>query len=138
MKHFETTILNRREEFVQVVDAVDKFARQHHLAADIVSDVQIALDEVLTNIVDYGYADEAKHEIRVCLRVVHGVLEITVEDDGVPFNPLESAEPDTSASLQERKIGGVGLHFVKNLMDEVGYDRVGDRNRLFLKKNLTA
>jgi serine/threonine-protein kinase RsbW len=132
----ETTIPNRREALRQVVDAVDKFADEHHLAAEIVGDVQVALDEVLTNIVDYGYTDDAEHEIRVCLRVSDGVLETTVEDDGVPFNPLESTRPDTSAPLQERRIGGVGLHFVKNLMDEVSYARVGDRNRIVLRKNL--
>jgi serine/threonine-protein kinase RsbW len=138
MNQTETTIRNRREEFARVVDTVDKFADEHHLAAEIVGDVQVALDEVLTNIVDYGYTDDADHEIRIHLRVGDRVLEAIVEDDGVPFNPLESATPDTSAPLQERRIGGVGLHFVKNLMDEVSYDRVGDRNRLVLKKYLTA
>ena len=51
---------------------------------------------------------------------------------------LESAAPDTSAPLRERRIGGVGLHFVKNLMSEVSYNRIGDRNRLVLRKKLTA
>lgn len=136
MNPLETTIHNRREEFVRVVDAVDKFASEHRLAADIVGDVQVALDEVLTNIVDYGYTDDAEHEIRVGLTVVDGVLEATIEDDGVPFNPLESAKPDTSAPVQERRIGGVGLHFVKSLMIEVNYERVGRYNRLVLKKKL--
>ena len=136
MNVVETTIRNRREALGQVVDTVDKFADEHRLAADIVADVQLALDEILTNIVNYGYTDDAEHEIRICLRVGDGILETTVEDDGVPFNPLESIKPDTSAPLQERRIGGVGLHFVKNLMDEVSYARVGDRNRVVLRKNL--
>lgn len=140
MKPVGTTIHNRHEEFERIVDAIDRFAIEHRLAADVVSDVQLALDEVLTNIVDYGYTDDAKHEIHVGLSIDEGegVLEATIEDDGVPFNPLETAPPDTSARLQARRIGGVGLHFVKNLMDEVSYDRVGDRNRLVLKKNLAV
>jgi serine/threonine-protein kinase RsbW len=138
MNVIETTIRNCRKEISRVVDAVDKFADVHHLAAEIVGDVQIALDEVLTNIVNYGYTDDAEHEIRISLRVGDGVLETTVEDDGVPFNPLESTKPNTSAPLHERRIGGVGLHFVKNLMDEVSYARVGDRNRVVLRKNLIA
>lgn len=138
MNQTEMTIRNRREEFTRVVSAVDRLAAEHHLAAEVVGDIQVALDEVLTNIVDYGYTDEAEHEIRVRLKVLDNMLEATVEDDGVPFNPLESAVPDTSSPLRERRIGGVGLHFVKNLMSEVSYDRVGGRNRLVLRKKLSA
>lgn len=138
MRRIETTIRNRRDEFACVVDAVDGFAAEHRLAPNTISDLQVALDEVLSNIVDHGYTDDAEHEIRVCLTVVDDVLEATVEDDGMPFNPLESAQPDTRAPLQERRIGGVGLHFVKNLMIEVSYERVGRHNRLVLKKNLSA
>jgi serine/threonine-protein kinase RsbW len=138
MSEVETTIRNRREEFGRVVDAVGRIAAEHRIAADIVGDMQVALDEVLTNIVDYGYTDDAEHEIRIRLRCLDNVLEATVEDDGIPFNPLKSAAPDTRAPLRERRIGGVGLHFVKNLMSEVVYDRVGDRNRLVLRKKLTA
>ena len=136
MTRTATIIVNRREGFARVVDAVDRFADEHHIAADIVNDVQLALDEVLKNIVDYGYADDVDHEIRVGLSMTDGALEATVEDDGVPFNPLEAVAPDTRTTLQERRVGGVGLHFVKNLMDEVTYDRVGARNRLVLKKKL--
>jgi anti-sigma regulatory factor (Ser/Thr protein kinase) len=138
MKNIETTIRNRREEFARIVDAVDEFAGEHHLAADILGDIQVALDEVLTNIVDYGYTDDAEHKIRVCLTIVDDVLEASVEDDGVAFNPLESAQPDIRLPLRERRIGGVGLHFVKNLMIAVSYERVGRYNRLVLKKKLSA
>jgi anti-sigma regulatory factor (Ser/Thr protein kinase) len=138
MSRAEIMIRNRRGDLTRVVDAVDAFAAENRLAVDIVSDVQVALDEVLSNIVDYGYTDGADHDIRVCLAILDGMLEATVEDDGVPFNPLESAAPDTHASLQERRIGGVGLHFIRNLMIEVSYERVGRYNRLVLKKRLSA
>jgi serine/threonine-protein kinase RsbW len=138
MNQTEATIRNRREELMRVAEAVDRLAAACDLAAETVRDMQVALDEVLTNIVDYGYTDDAEHKIRIRLRVLDDVLEATIEDDGVPFNPLESAMPDIRAPLRERRIGGVGLHFVKNLMSQVSYDRVGDRNRLVLKKKLTA
>lgn len=137
MTRIDTIVVNRREGFARVVDALDRFAEEHHIAADIVSNMQLALDEVLKNIVDYGYADDGEHEIRVDLRVGENVLQATVEDDGVPFNPLEVATPDTRATLQARRVGGIGVHFVKNLMDEVTYDRVGDCNRLVLRKLIT-
>ena len=132
------TIRNRREEFTRVTEAVDRLAAEHRLGADVVGDMQVALDEVLTNIVDYGYTDDAEHKIRIHLKCLDNVFEATVEDDGIPFNPLEGAAPDTHVPLRERRIGGVGLHFVKNLMSEVRYDRIGDRNRLVLRRKLSA
>ena len=137
MSETQAIIRNRREELTRVRLAVDQLAAECHLAAEVVGDMQVALDEILTNIVDYGYRDDAEHEIRVFLRVVDNVLEATIEDDGTPFNPLGVAPPNTRAPLRERKVGGVGIHFVKNLMSEVRYDRVGDCNRLVLTKKLT-
>ena len=138
MNRTEIMIRNRRGEFTRVVNAVDAFAAENRLAVDIVSDVQVALDEVLSNIVNYGYTDGADHDIRICLAILEGMLEVTVEDDGVPFNPLENAAPDTRTRLQERLIGGVGLHFIRNLMIEVSYERIDRYNRLVLKKKLSA
>lgn len=138
MSEIDATIRNRREELRRVRDAVDKLGAEYRLAAEVVGDMQVALDEILTNIVDYGYTDDAEHEIRVRLKVLDNVLEATIEDDGVAFNPLESAPPDTRSPLRQRGIGGVGLHFVKELMSEVRYNRVGDRNRLVLRRKLTA
>lgn len=138
MSQTDTTIRNRHDELPRVVSAVDRLAAEHKIAADVVRDMQVALDEVLINIVDYGYTDQEEHEIRVRLRVLNNVLEATIDDDGVPFNPLESPAPDTSAPLRERSIGGVGLHLVKNLMSEVSYNRVGGHNRLVLRKRLTT
>jgi serine/threonine-protein kinase RsbW len=138
MTEIDASIRNRREELARVRDAVDRLGAECHLAAGIVEDMQVALDEVLTNILNYAYADQGEHEIRVRLRIVDGALEATVEDDGKPFNPLQIAPPDTRAPLSERRIGGVGAHFVKNLMSDVSYDRANGRNRLVLKRKLTA
>lgn len=138
MSEIDASIRNRREDLARVSDAVDRLGVECSLAAGVVADMQVALDEVLTNILNYAYADKREHEIRVRLRVVDGALEATVEDDGMPFNPLQIAPPDTRAPLRERKMGGVGVHFVKNLMSEVSYDRVDGRNRLVLKRKLTA
>jgi serine/threonine-protein kinase RsbW len=138
MTEIDASIHNRREELTRVRDAVDRLGAECRLAAGIVEDMQVALDEVLTNILNYAYTDQGEHEIRVRLRIVDGALEAMVEDDGKPFNPLQMAPPDTRAPLRERRIGGVGLHFVRNLMTDVRYDRVGDRNRLVLTKQLTA
>ena len=71
-------------------------------------------------------------------RVYPDALQAEVEDDGRPFDPLTVAPPDRTAPLAERKIGGLGIHFVRNLMSDVAYQRIGDRNRLVLTKALIA
>ena len=63
---------------------------------------------------------------------------IYVEDDGVPFNPLEVKDPETPTDLIDVKIGGLGIHFIKQLMDDVCYDRNRGKNKLTLKKSISA
>lgn len=130
----EITIVNQGSELARVAGLLDQFGAERHLAPDTVADMQIALDEVLNNITKYAYSDKAEHKIDICLRVLDNVLEAVIEDDGVPFNPLAIPAPDVSTPLHERRVGGVGIHFFRNLMDEVTYDRVGERNRLVLRK----
>jgi serine/threonine-protein kinase RsbW len=64
------------------------------------------------------------------------IVEMQIEDDGAPFNPLELPEPAVDSPLDARPVGGLGVHLVRRLMDEVVYSRVGDRNRLIVRKRL--
>lgn len=134
----EITIVNRGSELARVAGLLDQLAAERHLAPEMVADMQVALDEVLTNITEYAYTDDAEHKIHICFRVLDDVLEAVIEDDGAPFDPLAIPAPDVSTPLHERRVGGVGIHFVRSLMDEVAYDRVGDRNRLVLGKRFKA
>ena len=98
---------------------------------------QVALDEVLTNIIDYAHPEHPVSLIAIHVSTPPGGLEITIEDNGIAFNPLESdADPDLEQSLEERPIGGLGIHLVKSLMDTLEYRRQNNRNRLTLSKSL--
>lgn len=132
----EISILNRGSEVARVAILLDQLGAAHHLAPEVLADMQVALDEVLKNLIDYAYPDDAAHEILLRFEVSDNVLEAVIEDDGVPFDPLSSPKPDLRTPLRERQPGGLGLHFVRNLMSEVIYDRVGNRNRLVLRKRL--
>jgi len=127
-------IVNQGSELARVAKLLDRLGAERHLAPEMVADMQVALDEVLTNIMKYAYTDNAEHKIHICLRVLDNFLEAAIEDDGAPFDPLAIPAPDLSAPLHERRVGGVGIHFVRNLLDEVIYDRAGERNRLVLRK----
>jgi len=136
VKTVETTIANRRGDVARVTEIVEDLAAAHHLARDVVADIQVALDEVLTNIMSYGYDDNDVHEIRIRLSLSKDVIEMEILDDGRPFDPTTVTAPDFHASLQDRRVGGVGIHFVRQLMNEVTYARAGSHNRLLLRKCL--
>lgn len=95
---------------------------------------QIAYDEIASNIERYSGA--STFEVRVSC--VEGKWTVVFVDAGIPWNPLEHADPDTTLPAEERPIGGLGLLMVKRLMDEVAYARVEDRNVLTLKKGPSA
>ncbi len=96
----------------------------------------IAFDELINNIVSYGFEDSAEHRILVDVALADGVLEATVSDDGTPFDPFAMETPDIDADLDERRIGGLGVHLVRTMMDEVSYTRTNDRNVVVIRKFL--
>lgn len=130
----ETTIGNRRDDVARVTRIVDELAFLHHLAPDVVADVNVALDEVLTNIITYAYDDDRMHEIWIGFTIDDDAIEAEIVDDGRPFDPTAIPPPDRSASLSDRRVGGLGMHFVRHLMSEVAYSRAGDHNRLRLTR----
>ena len=138
MSAIATTIVNRHAEFTRVSSLVDQLGAEHRLPQEVIADVCVALDEILTNITHYAYTDDAEHEIHIRFEVLDNTLIVVIEDDGVPFNPLAIPAPDVSAPLRERSVGVLCLHFVKKLMDQVTYDRVGERYRLVLTKRFRA
>jgi len=110
-----------------------EFGERYHLPSKVLFNLNLALEEILTNIISYGYDDREEHEIIVRLSLEQGELTVEVEDDGRPFNPLEALEPDLNKPLEERPVGGLGIHLVRKLMDELAYQRQEGRNLLLIK-----
>ena len=136
MTSVEIRITNALQDVALVHRLLADLAVTHGLPSGTVADMNVALDEVLSNIIKYGYTDSNRHEISI--RFMVSTLELTaeVEDDGRPFDPLSVPPPELHEPLAERKIGGLGIHFLRTILTEVGYCRAGDRNRLVLKKSL--
>ena len=130
------TLKNLLSELERMSGIVQAFGARHALPAKVVFAVNLALDEVLTNIMSYGYDDGRPHDIVVRLSLGAGALVVEAEDDGRPFNPLAVAEPRTDQPLAERPVGGLGLHLVRNVMDDLEYRRQGDRNVLVMRKSI--
>jgi sigma-B regulation protein RsbU (phosphoserine phosphatase) len=94
----------------------------------------MALDEFLNNIISYAYKDDQHHAIQITSERVDDSVVITIIDDGIPFNPFTSAPPDTTAGIEERDVGGLGIHLVKEMMDEVSYQRRVNQNVVKITK----
>ena len=135
MPHRDMRIGNSQAEIRNVLAQVEQFGAEHQLASEIVNDLNVALDEALGNIIAYGYESGARDEIVVRLSYVSGAVNVEIEDGGQAFDPLQVPPPDLTADLQDRKIGGLGIHFIRSLMNQVAYDRLDGKNRLRMVKN---
>jgi anti-sigma regulatory factor (Ser/Thr protein kinase) len=127
---------NRIAELPKVADDVGEFGVRHGISRRVLHALTVALDEVLSNTIKYGYRDDEPHEIVVQLFLMPGEIVAEVRDDGVGFDPLTVPPADLSGGLHERRLGGIGLHLVRSLMDDLEYFREGGRNRLRLSKRL--
>lgn len=129
---------NQPAEIERLGQVVEDFAASHGLLPKVTFELNVALEEILTNVISYGYNDAAEHDILLRLVYVNETVTAEVEDDGQPFNPLAAPPPDTNAPLEERRVGGLGIHLVRKLMDSVDYRREGEKNHLTMKKRVTA
>jgi len=124
---------NRLSEIERLAHVVDNFGRHHQIGAHILYNMKLALDEILTNIISYAYDDAGEHHIVTRLSLEQGKWTVEVEDDGRPFNPLNAPVADTEQSLEERRVGGLGIHLVRKLINELEYRRQNDRNILVMR-----
>ena len=128
------TIETRLEELDRLSAAIEDFGRDNNWPPDLTFQVNLALEELWLNVVNHGH-DGGFHEVEIELTSEAEALTIEITDDGKPFNPLnEAPAPDVTASLEDRSVGGLGLHLVRTLMDELRYRREEGRNHLTLVK----
>ena len=112
------------------------FADAHGVPAGARRAVSVALDELLANELSHGMAGRPSREVMLGLTVDRACVTVTLSGDGAPFDPFAQAAPDTTLRVEERPVGGLGLHLVRELMDEVRYERRDGRNVVVLTKLL--
>ena len=135
-ENIEVKLPNSLGALDQLHAVVGQFCRRRAIHPDTEFKIDLALDEIFTNIVRYGYDDQQPHEIVVRLKSGQKSVRISIEDDARPFNPLLAPEVDVDAPVAERRIGGLGIHLVRNLLDQARYQRRPAGNRLILIKHL--
>jgi serine/threonine-protein kinase RsbW len=129
-------VTNKLSELAKIAQLVREFSVVHGLGSRCLYLINLVLDEVVTNIISYGFNDDKEHTIQVELSVKKSILTIRIEDDGCPFSIVNAPKINAGQSLEERPIGGLGCHLVNKMMDEVSYERRAGRNFLRMKKNL--
>ena len=134
----EFSLVNDLRAIAGAAGKIDAFCAEHGLAEEISFEVNLAVDELVTNTIAYGYDDDGEHRIDLSLRLGGGTLIVEIADDGRAFDPFQAPEPDLGAPLEERAVGGLGIYLVRKTMDTVGYRRESGRNVVTLTKITTA
>jgi anti-anti-sigma factor len=136
---FRHTMLNRLAVIPRIQTAFERYVAQWERAKPLIPTLNMALDDLLNNVVQYAFPnDPTAHTIVVEGEVRDECVTLTITDDGIPFNPLTVATPDLSLLLHEREVGGLGIHLIRSMFDEVTYHRNVGRNVLTVKKKFES
>jgi anti-sigma regulatory factor (Ser/Thr protein kinase) len=131
----DLVIHNDLSEIAIVRDALDQLGSELAVPARALMQLQVALDEIVSNVVKYSWPDGSKHEFLVRITVNATGVSLDIFDDGQPFDPRVAPEPSAPPEGQRPRPGGVGIHMIKKLVDDVTYERIDGRNHTNLTKN---
>jgi anti-sigma regulatory factor (Ser/Thr protein kinase) len=127
---WEITVPNRLPDLMRAIEELDHCLERWDGDANARYLAQLAVEELGTNIIKYGYDDLGEHTIRLNANCEERIFRICLEDDGHPFDPCQTPEPDPNLDLDQRAPGGWGLSLVRRLLAGMEYERRGDRNFL--------
>ncbi|BBB61818.1 hypothetical protein UNDKW_3545 [Undibacterium sp. KW1] len=125
-------------EIESLTEALRGWADRHGIPARMINSIVLMLDELLTNVVMHGYGDDDSGEIEVTVLATTNGLEVIIRDSATTFDPFSIAEPDTTLDVDERDIGGLGVHFVRKMADSFAYRRDGDINEVRFSKSFPS
>jgi sigma-B regulation protein RsbU (phosphoserine phosphatase) len=134
---FSLCLKNRFEEIQVMSGETENFARLHKIEEKTINHLHLFIEEIFTNIVKYAYDDPAEHKIDFAVNLQDGSITMIFTDDGKEFDPFKSAEVDITSSIEERKIGGLGIYLIKKIADEVKYERADKKNVLTIRMKIT-
>lgn len=129
MSSFELTLTDGQTGFAGFLETIETYLEAQNVPPATEAQLMIAFDEVISNVFSHG-GDNREPSVRVQIDVREDSVVAEIADDGNAFNPLSRPEPDTTLSAEDRALGGLGIHIVRKLMDEVVYSRKDDWNRL--------
>lgn len=131
---FELRIPHQLERLPSLLDGIQQFAETRGWDSLFSAQVLLIVEELVVNAMSYGGRDSDEGWIYVRFDCLEGGLSILIADNGQPYDPFESATPDLELDLDDRPVGGLGVHFVREMTERQSYTRTGSENRVTLFK----
>jgi serine/threonine-protein kinase RsbW len=129
----EFVIRNEKMDLAYLRDSLDQIGAELDVPSKALMQLQVALDEIASNVIKYGWADGGSHVFCVRIRGQQGQIKVEIVDDGREFDPRLGPPPE-AAPAGRRRPGGLGIHLVKQLVDRIDYERIGGQNRTVMTK----
>lgn len=130
------TLSNSLSELDTLRERLEELGEACGFSPKSLFETNLVLDELVTNVISYGFPQGGDHCLEVDLRVEDDTLFAVLSDDGKPFDPRQSPDPDMSCPLEDRPIGGLGIHLVRKFVESLDYERTGGRNVLRFKRRV--
>ena len=130
------TLTNNIDEVPQLATFVEEICETIGIDMSTAMSLNLAIEEAVVNVMDYAYPAGTKGNINIEAKANDHRLKFIITDWGTPFDPTEKSEVDTTLSAEERPIGGLGIHLVRQIMDSINYERTDGKNVLTLRKKL--
>ena len=135
MQH-SITLTNDIEQVPQLADFVDMVCEEVCFDPSVSIQMNLAIEEAVVNVMSYAYPVGTMGNVIIEAQANEDCLTFTIIDNGTPFDPTAKSEVDTTLSAEERPIGGLGIHLVRQLMDSINYERIDNKNILTLRKKI--
>ena len=133
----EITLINDLAEVSRLEAFVEELGCELQLMPELVMNINLALEEAIANVIMYAYPSEKPRDIILKASSNGQQLIFLLTDKGISFDPTQVDDADISLSLEERPIGGLGIFLIRQIMNEVSYQRIDNMNQLIMKKNIT-
>jgi sigma-B regulation protein RsbU (phosphoserine phosphatase) len=134
--HKTIVLHNDTKEVSLLATFVDEVCEKLGFDPAVTMQMNLAIEEAVVNVMDYAYPAGTVGDVTIEAESDDDQLQFTIIDNGTPFDPTAKEEVDTTLSAEERPIGGLGIHLVRQLMDSINYERIDGKNILTLRKKI--
>ena len=132
------TLTNDISTIPQLSEFLDLFFEEVGIDMELCMSLNLAMEEAVVNVIDYAYPQGTSGTVDISALADGDAVAFVITDSGIPFDPTAAKEVDTTLPLEERQIGGLGIHLIRKIMDDVSYERRGNKNILTLRKNINS
>ncbi|HTI71538.1 MAG TPA: ATP-binding protein [Candidatus Limnocylindria bacterium] len=133
-QHLSLRIENTFDAIPAANESATQWLEERDASPAAVYLANLAIEELATNCIKYGYDDSTRHYIEVGITLSETGMTLVISDDGHAFNPLDLPEPDTTLPIEERPIGGLGIHLLRKMSNDMRYERIDGKNRVSIVK----